>query len=98
MKLCRIHIVAPDGGGERLAVRCPGGNNARINRLGKKAVDKINIAAAGNTAKDRTVRFRQFNLVPANRRDVQPRLFAESDDVALEYSQPGGATVERLAL
>src|SRR5208337_3138020 len=53
VKLRGINIVAPDGGGERLAVSGLRGGQRGVVGLGEKAVDKIDVAAGGNSLKDR---------------------------------------------
>src|SRR5882724_5179464 len=94
VKLCRINVVAPDGGGEGLSVNRACGDDGGIERLRKKAVDEIDVAAAGNIAEERTIRLRQFDLVPADLRYLQTGLFSEAYDPALENPQACGATVE----
>src|ERR1035441_5955364 len=69
MKLRGINIVAPDGGREAVAVFGARGDDARIHRLRIKAVDEIDIAAAGNAAIQWAVWPRDFELVPADLRN-----------------------------
>ena len=47
-------------------------------------MDEINVAAAGDAAEERAIRLRELNLVPADLRDFQSRLFREAHDAALE--------------
>src|SRR5882724_1639801 len=68
VKLRRINVVAPDGGGEGLSVNRARGDDGGIERLWEKAVDEINVTAAGNIAEQRAIRLREFNLVPADLR------------------------------
>src|SRR5260221_9269245 len=98
VKLRRINVVAPDGGGEGLSVNRACGDDGGIERLRKKAVDEIDVAAAGNIAEQRAIRLGQLDLVPADLRDLQTGLFGEAHDPARENPQAGGATVEFVAL
>ena len=86
VKLRGENIVAPDGRRERFAVVRARRDDGRIHRLRKKTVDEINVAAAWNVTKKRTVRLRQFKLVPADLRNLQARLFGKADDFAFEKS------------
>ena len=78
MELRRIDIVSPYRGGEGLPVGGPGGNNGFVHRLRKKAVHKINVTAARDAPEQRAIWIGEFDLVPTDLRNLQPRLFAES--------------------
>jgi hypothetical protein len=61
-------------------------------------VDEINEASIGNAFEQRTIRFHHFELIPADLWNFQAAILREANDLAWKYSQPGGATVELLAL
>ena len=71
------NIVAPDRGGEVVAVIRAGGDNGTIHRLRIKTVDEIDIAAAGYAAIQRAIRFHDLNLVPADLRNLVDGLFRD---------------------
>jgi len=98
MKLRGENVVLPDGRGEPFAVSRARRHDGFVRGFWKKTVHEINVAAAGNVAKQRTPRLRDFDLIPADLRDFQPGLCRETDDFTPKNSQPGGATVELVAL
>src|SRR5277367_4747597 len=97
VKLRGINILAPDGRRKGVAVIRARGDEGFIHRLRKKAVNEINVAAAGDAAIERTIRPHDVELVPADLRDFQSGLFREADDAALKNSKSGGAGIEFLA-
>ena len=97
VKLRGVDIVAPDGRRKAVAVIRAGGDDGFVHRLRIKTVDKINVTAVFNSAKQRAVRFSHFNLVPANLRNFQSGLFREADDAAFENAEARGAGIEFLA-
>ena len=90
-------VVAPDGGGEGVAVFGAGGDDAGIGGLGVEAVDEIDVAAAGDAAVEGAVRAGDFDLVPADLRDFQAVFNREPDDAARENAQAGGAGIKFFA-
>src|SRR5437879_7362332 len=97
MELRGEHVVLPDRRGKCFAIGRARGHEGFVRRLGKKAVHKINVTAAGNAAKQRAFRLHDFDLVPADLRNLQLRLFGKTNDFAAENTQPSGAAVELLA-
>ena len=97
MKLRGVNIVAPDGRREAVAIIRARRDDGLVRRLRKKAMNKINVAAACDAAIERTIRLHDVELVPADLRDFQSWLFREADDAALENSESGGAGIEFLA-
>src|SRR5437660_10181858 len=97
MKLGGKNIVTPDRGGKRFTVGSARGDNRLIERFGKKTVHKINVAACGDSQKERTTVLRQVDLIPANLRNFQSVPVGEPDHIAFENPQSGSATVELLA-
>jgi len=97
VKLRGVNIVAPDGRRKVVAVIRARRDDGLVHRLRIKAVHEINVAAAGDAAIERTVGLRDFNLVPADLRNLQSGPFREADDAALEDAEAGGAGIEFLA-
>ena len=97
VKLRGENIVAPDGRRKGVAVIRARRDDGFVRRLRKKAVDEINVAAAGDAAIEWTIGLRDVELVPADLRDFQPGLFREADDAALKNSESGGTRIEFLA-
>src|SRR5579862_7566175 len=62
-------VVAPDGRGETFAVGRLGRGQGRVVGFGKKAMDKIDVTAGGNSVEDRAVGADDVQLVPADLRD-----------------------------
>jgi len=89
MELGGEDVVLPNRRGKGLTVIRPRGNNGWIDRLRIKAVHKIDVAAAGNVLKDRTIRAGDFKLVPADLRDFKAIATAEFDDLTLENAEAG---------
>ena len=84
-------------GGERSAVIRAGGHDRCIDRLGEEAVHEIDVAAAGDAPKQRALRPDDFQLVPADLRNLQAVLLRKPHHPARKNAQPGSATVELLA-
>src|ERR1043165_5571890 len=72
VKLRCENIVAPDGRREGFAVFGLRGHDGLVHRLRKKAVDKIDETAAGQALEQRALRSHNFNLIPADLRNLQP--------------------------
>ncbi len=97
VKLGGEDVVAPDGGGEGVAIFGAGGDDAGIGGLRVEAVDKIDVAAAGDAAVEGAVGAGDIDLVPADLRDFQTVFNREADHAAGENAQAGGAGVEFFA-
>ena len=97
VKLRGVDIFAPDGRRKGVAVIRARRDDGFVRRLRKKAVDEINVAAAGDAAIERAISLHDVELVPADLRNFQPGLFREADDAALKNSESGGAGTEFLA-
>src|SRR2546430_10912160 len=98
MKLRAEHVVFPDRGSKRFAVGGVTCDEGIVHRPREKTVDEIHVAAIGNVAKQGTVRPRDLNLVPADLRNFQAGPCGKTNHLSREDAQPGGATVELLAL
>lgn len=98
MKLGRENVFAPDGGGEGFAVSGAGSHNGGLSRLGKKAVNEIDVAPRRNSAKERAIGTNHIELVPTDLRDLEAALARESNHFAGKDPQAGSATVELFAL
>jgi len=97
VKLRGVNIVAPDGRCKGVAIIRARRNDGFVHRLRKKAVHKINVAAARDAAIERTIRLHNVELVPADLRDFQSGCFIEADDTSLKNAESGGAGIEFLA-
>src|SRR5580704_2358776 len=84
MKLRGENVFFPDCRCESLAVTSPRRNDGCIHRFGKKAMDEIDVAAAGNPAKEGALRMDDLELVPADLRNLEAVLLVETDDFARE--------------
>ena len=73
------------------------GDDARIHRLRIKTMHKINVAAAGDAAIERTIRLHNLQLIPADLRDFVSGLFGETNHLALKNAEAGGAGIKFLA-
>jgi len=60
------NVVFPDRRGKPLAVSRARRHDGFVRGFWKKTVHEINVAAAGNVAKQRTLRLRDFDLIPAD--------------------------------
>ena len=98
MKLRSEYVVLPNRRCKGVAVSRARGDNGIIQRLRKKAVDEIYVAAVGNIFKQWTIRLRDVDLVPADLRNFQSGLFRKSSNFAFENIQSRRAAVELLAL
>src|SRR5258705_2791074 len=74
------------------SVSCLGGDNGRIHRLWKKAVDKIDVALVGDPLKQRAFRLGDLKLVPADLRNLQSIAIRKADNFALKNSHTRGTT------
>src|SRR5439155_4391003 len=97
MKLRGEHVVLPDRRGKCFAVGRARGHEGFVRWFGEKTVHEINVTAAGNAAKQRAFRLHDFDLVPADLRNFQPRLFGKANDFAAENPQPSSAALKLLA-
>ena len=88
------HVVLPDGGGKIVAIFRASGHDGGIDGLRKKAVDEIDVTAAGNPAVKRAFRAGHFDLVPADLGYLVAGTFGEADNLALKHFQAGGAGIE----
>src|SRR6266536_5767063 len=98
VKLRGKHVIPPNRRGETFAVCRARRHDRCVNRLREEAVHEINVAAAGNAAQDRAIASRYLDLVPANVRDLQPRLRGKTHNLSLENPQARRAAIEFLAL
>ena len=98
MELGGVDVVAPDGGGEIVAVLGPGGDDGVIHGLRVEAVDVIDVAAGSDAAVQGAIGAGDLEAVPADLRDLEPGAFGEADDAALEYAEAGGAGIEFLTI
>src|ERR1044072_169752 len=97
MELCGENIFPPNRRSERFTVLGAGCHNRRIVRLRIKAMHKINIASARNTAIKRARRLCNLDLVPADLRNLEPRTFRKPNHFSRVTSQSRGAAVKLLA-
>ena len=97
VKLRGVNIVAPDGRCKGVAIIRARRNDGFVCRLRIKAVDEINVAAAGDAAIERAIRLHDVELVPADLRNFKSGFFREADDVALKNAESGGAGIEFFA-
>ena len=65
--------------------------------LRKKAVDEINVATVVDAAKQWTIGLDDVDLVPADLRNFQARLFREAHDAPFENAESGGAGIKFFA-
>jgi hypothetical protein len=97
MKLGGEHVVLPHGGREIPSVVRAGRDDAGVLRLGKEAVDEIDVASVLDAAEQGTLRLRELNLVPADLRNLESLDLGEANHLASKHSNPGRAAVELLA-
>ena len=71
MELRGENVVAPDGRGEGLAVSRARGDDRVVGGPREETVHKVNVTAVGNSSKEGAGWLREFNLVPANLRNLQ---------------------------
>src|SRR5258708_31879096 len=97
MELSRKHVLPPNRRCERFAILCPRCNQRSTPWFRKKAVDEINVASIRDALEQWTSRLRNFDLVPADLRDLQSPALLEAHHLAFENAHPCRATVELLA-
>src|SRR5260370_39439028 len=98
MELRRKDVARQDRRGKGLSVIGARGDDRGICRPGKKTVNEIDIDAAFDATKERTIRLDDFEPVPADLRDFQSALLRKPHHLALKNGHSRCAAVELLAL
>lgn len=84
VKLDGEDTVAPDTGGESLAILGLGCGDCGFFRDGVKAVDEVEVAARGDAFIERAGGVEDRDIVPANLGDFNPGVFAKPADLTFK--------------
>lgn len=97
MELDGEDVVAPDAGGECVAIPGLGRGDRGILRDRVKAVDEVDVAARGDAFIERAGGIENGYAIPADLRDFNRGMVVEPADVAFENTEPRFDTPEFLA-
>src|SRR5882672_9342089 len=98
MKLRREKLIPPNRRSEAPPICGARRDNRGIGRFWVIAMNEISITAVRNPSKQRTISPDDFELIPANLRNLQPVLASEPDYFAGKNPQTSGATIKLLTL
>jgi len=96
MELGGEDVIGPHRRGEGFAILGFSGNDGRVGRFRKEAVDKINEAAVGNALVQGAVGFGYLQLIPTNLGDFETGSLIKANNWAFEDAKPTGTAIEFL--
>src|SRR3954469_15518731 len=96
MELRGEDVIGPHRRGEGFAILGFSGNDGRVGRFRKEAVDKINEAAVGNALVEGAVGFGYLQLIPTNLGDFETGSLVKTNDGTFEDAEPTRAAIEFL--